>query len=261
MKLDIYRTDKTTKPKAYMAPGPGLKTYNVFTATENSLHHQRRQLVGQILTDTLIRGFETIITRQVDILVSNVLRATQSGAALDISEESRRLGFDIAGKLAFGFDLRLQTEETNRFMLTMITKGTFWSSVFLQYPGARRFRLGLVAVKAFRQLREPYFALMQDMIHSRMAEKPDAKHDLFSKLAPALKADGDSGGLRDSELWAEANLFLTAAGDTVKTAISAVFFYLARNKTVYEKLATETRTSFTTAAEITSVALGKCKYL
>ncbi|KAI0188068.1 cytochrome P450 [Astrocystis sublimbata] len=203
---DIYRTDNTTKPKAYMALGPGLTTYNVFTATDNSLHRQRRQLIGQILTDTSIRTFEPIMTHQVDILVSNVLRATQSGTA-------------------------------------------------------RRFRLGLVAVKTFRQLREPYFALMQKMIQSRMAEKPDAKHDLFSKLAPVLKADGDSGGLRDSELWAEANLFLTAAGDTVKTLISAVFFYLARNGTVYEKLATEIRTSFETAAEITSVALGKCKYL
>ncbi|KAI1334900.1 cytochrome P450 [Xylariaceae sp. FL0016] len=259
---EIYRTDKTTKPKAYIALGPGLTAYNVFTATDNQLHRQRRQLVGQILTDTSMRAFEPTMTCHVDILMSTILSTIQEGTALDISEESRRLGFDIAGQLAFGYDLRLQTEATNRFMLAMITKGTFWSSVFLHYPGARRFRLGLIAVKAFRQLREPYFALMQNMIHSRMAEEVDAKHDLFSRLAPALRAnDDDGGGLRDSELWAEANLFLTAAGDTVKTAISAVFFYVSRNQTVYEKLASEIRASFTSAVEINSVALGRCRYL
>ncbi|TRX92616.1 hypothetical protein FHL15_006543 [Xylaria flabelliformis] len=261
---DIYRTDKTTKPKAYMALGPGLKTYNVFTATDNQLHRQRRQLVGGILTDASLRAFEPTMVKQVDVLLANLLRSAQNptSTGVDMSEETRRLGLDIAGQLAFGYDLQLQTEEKNRFMLTMITKGTFWSSVFLQYPGARRFRLGLIAVKAFRQLREPYFALMQTMINSRMAEEVDAKHDLFSRVAPALKAEGDNtGGLRDSELWAEANLFLTAAGDTVKTALSGVLFYLARDKRIYEKLATEIRTVFGSANEITGPALVKCQYL
>ncbi|KAI1820807.1 cytochrome P450 [Xylaria intraflava] len=261
---DIYRTDKTTKPQAYKALGPSLTTYNVFTATDNQLHRQRRQLVGQILTDASLRAFEPTMIKQVDVLLANLLRSAQkpTSASVDMSEETRRLGLDIAGQLAFGYDLKLQTEEKNRFMLTMITKGTFWSSVFLHYPGGRRFRMALVAVKAFRQLREPYFALMQTMINSRMAEEVDAKHDLFSRVAPALRSEGDNaGGLRDSELWAEANLFLTAAGDTVKTALSGVLFYLARDERVYKKLAAEIGTVFKNGGEITGPGLVKCKYL
>ncbi|KAI0141243.1 cytochrome P450 [Xylariaceae sp. FL1272] len=143
----------------------------------------------------------------------------------------------------------------------MLTQGGFWSSVFLHYPFARDFRFGLILVTVFRTLQEPYLALMQKMINLRMAERDDAKHDLYSRIAPALKADSDQGGLRKSELWDEANLFFTAAGDTVKPAISAVFFYVARNKSVYQKLVAEIRASFTSAAEINSVAIGKCRYL
>lgn len=149
------------------------------------------------------------MTKQIDIFLGNVLLSAQNSEPFDMTEQTRRLGLDISGLLAFGYDLHLQTEEQNRFMLTMITAGTFWSSVFLQYPGARRFRLGLVAVKAFRQLREPYLALMQRMIKTRQEEAIDAKHDLFSRVAPALTVAGENR-LRDSDLWAEANLFLTA---------------------------------------------------
>ncbi|KAI1323172.1 cytochrome P450 [Xylariaceae sp. FL0255] len=198
---DIYRTDRTTQ------------------AGDNKLHRQRRQLVGRILTDASIRAFEPMMAHQVDILVSNILHATQHRNTFDIFKEARQLGYD----------------------------GTIWSNLFLLYPGARLFRFGLILVKAFRTLREPYLA--------------DAKHDLFSRLEPALKTDNVNGGLRDSELWAEADLFLTAAGDTVKTAVSALFFYLARDRPAYETLATEIRTTSPTATEINSVALGICRYL
>ncbi|KAI0141242.1 hypothetical protein GGR57DRAFT_509223 [Xylariaceae sp. FL1272] len=94
---DIYRTDKTTKPKAYMALGPGLKTYNVFTATDNKLHRQRRQLVGQVLTDKSMRAFELVMMREVDVLLSNILHAAEQRIDLDISKEARRLGLTSPG--------------------------------------------------------------------------------------------------------------------------------------------------------------------
>ncbi|KAI5917345.1 cytochrome P450 [Camillea tinctor] len=258
---DIYQTDRTTKPKAYVALGPGLTTYNVFTATNNHLHRIRRQLIGRVLTDRSMRAFEPTIIEQIDIFIGNLLVSAQNSQTLDMTEETRRLGLDIAGLLAFGYDLHLQTKESHRFMLTMLTEGTFWSSVFLHFPASRRFRLGLIAVKTFRKLHEPYLSLMQKMIKSRMAEKTDAKHDLFSHIADALNTDTESGGLRDSELWAEANLFLTAAGDTIKTALSSTFFYLCRDTRVYQELAAEIRSAFKGATEINSSGVAKCKYL
>lgn len=44
------------------------------------------------------------------------------------------------------------------------------------------------------------------MIASRQRQDKDAQCDLYSVIADAL--DSESGGLRQSELWAEANIFL-----------------------------------------------------
>lgn len=50
--------------------------------------------------------------------------------------------------------------------------------------------------------------MMERIVTARMSEEKHARHDLYSIVADAL--DAKSGGLRQSELWAEANFFLTA---------------------------------------------------
>lgn len=51
-------------------------------------------------------------------------------------------------------------------------------------------------------------------------------------------------------------------GETTATALSALFFYLARNPDVYKTLAQEIRTTFTSAAEIHGgPKLNSCRYL
>jgi cytochrome P450 len=210
---DIYKNERVTKPKAYMALGPGLTGFTVFTATYRQLHRKRRQLIGQVLTDRLMRTFEPIMVEQIDLYLLRLLSASRTSKPVEMTKYSRQLGFNIAGILGFGYDLGLQTEETNQFMLTMLDAGTLWSSVFLQYPGARRFRLALVSVKAFRTLRGAYLGIIEKMISLRTGMPKDAKHDLYSFVADSLNDQSDSG-IRDSELWGEANLFLTAGKST-----------------------------------------------
>ncbi|KAI1874420.1 hypothetical protein JX265_004628 [Neoarthrinium moseri] len=257
---DIYKNDKITKPKAYMALGPGLTGYTVFTATDRRLHRARRQLIGQVLTNRSMRTFEPVMIEQVNIYLQKLLAHSQCSQPVEMTKITRQLGFNIAGILGFGYDLGLQTEETNQFMLPMLDAGTLWSSVFLQYPGARRFRLALVTVHAFRTLREKYLGIIEKMISSRTALAKDAKHDLYSFVSEALNDQSDNG-LRQSDLWGEANLFLTAAGDTTKTAMSAAFFYLTRNPDCYQRLADEIRTTFSAGSEIQGSALTSCQYL
>ncbi|KAK8013125.1 cytochrome P450 [Apiospora marii] len=257
---DIYRNDQMTKPRAYMAMGPGLTSYTVFTATDRHLHRARRQLIGQVLTDRSMRAFEPIMIEQVDIYLRRLLADARSSTPVNMTERSRQLGLNIAGLLGFGYDLGLQTEETNQFMLTMLEAGTLWSDVFLQWPGARMFRLGLVLVRVSRELRGRYLSLIEKMIRQRTAMAKDAKHDLYSYVADALD-EKSGGGLRQSDLWAESNLFLTAAGDTTKTALSGTFFYLSRNPDAYRKLSAEIQHTFQNSNDIRGSALAGCRYL
>ncbi|RYO74828.1 hypothetical protein DL764_010711 [Monosporascus ibericus] len=163
-----------------------------------------------------------------------------------MTAQTRRLGLDIAGLLAFGYDLRLQNDDENRFMLTVLDGGTFASSVFLHYPTAQKARFGYLMMLPLLKLREKYLNLIHKMITTRMAKTKDARHDLYSFVADVL--DAGSGGLRQT-------------GDTGKTAMSATFFYLSRNPEAYQKLADEIRSNFESGSEIRGAALASCHYL
>ncbi|EPE26577.1 Cytochrome P450 [Glarea lozoyensis ATCC 20868] len=276
----IYKTDKTTKAEAYMALGPGLTTYNIFSAIDNKLHRSRRQLIGQVLTERSMHVFEPTMTEQVNLFTRNILKATQSSSPVNVSMRTRQLGINIAAILAFGYDMKLQTEDENQFMLKVLDRGTWASNVAFHYPLIRRLHLGILMMLPLFHLLEKYMRLLETMINTRTALPNDAKHDLYSFVAHAL--DSESSGLRKSDLWSEANLFLSAgqffyqsahhftdfdelmaeiAGETVNTAISATMFYLSRNQDAYGRLVDEIRTSFSRGDEINSASLAGCQYL
>jgi cytochrome P450 len=205
---DIYKNDRTTKPQAYMALGPGLTTYNIFTAVDNDLHRARRQLIGQVLTEKSMRTFEPTMIEQVDIFIQNLQVESVKSKPVNISKKVRQLGINIAAILAFGYDLRLQTDDENQFIQTVLDSGTWASNVSLQYPLIRKLHLGILMMLPLFKLRENYLGLLETMINSRTALPNDAKHDLYSFVASAFASE--AGGLRKSDLWSEANLFLSA---------------------------------------------------
>ncbi|KAI1421212.1 cytochrome P450 [Xylaria sp. FL1777] len=257
--LDIYKGDRTTKPKAYIALGPGLTIPTTLTAIDHQVHRSRRQLIGQVVSERFMRLFEPIMINEVDLFIRRLSLAAQESYPVNVTEYARHLGLDLAGLLAFGYNLHLQTNNDNRFILPMLDAGAYWSGVFLQWPFSRHFRAGLIFVKIFRTVRTRYLSLMETMITSRVKQHKDAYQDLYKVVADSLHSE--DGGLRNSELWAEANLFLPAAGDTTKTALSAVFFYLSRFPACYKKLTDEIRSNFTSGSEIKGQPLTGCTYL
>ncbi|ETS74977.1 hypothetical protein PFICI_13461 [Pestalotiopsis fici W106-1] len=117
-----------------------------------------------------------------------------------MTKYARQLGFNIAGLLGFGYDLGLQTEKTNRSMLTMLDAGTAWSNMSLQYPSLPGFRAALILIKTFRKFHWPYLAIIEKMIRLRTGMAKGAKHDLYSVVANSFNDQSDSG-IRDSKLW------------------------------------------------------------
>ncbi|KAI1206912.1 cytochrome P450 [Annulohypoxylon truncatum] len=256
---DIYKNDRTTKPEAYIALGPALTVAATLTARDRHVHRYKRQLVGQALSERFMRIFEPTMINQVDLFITYLLQSAKESIPVNITERSKYLSFNLAGLLGFGYDFGMQTSEENKFMPMMLEAGEYWSNIFFQWPNTRKFRLGLVFVQVLRQTRGKYLALVEKMITSRTKQEKDAQQDLYSILAGSL--DTGAGGLRQSELWAEANLFLPGAGDTTKTALSSIFFYLSRNPDCYEKLAHEIRSTFKDGSEIRGPALAGCHYL
>ncbi|KAK7751565.1 hypothetical protein SLS62_006515 [Diatrype stigma] len=205
------------------------------------------------------------MTEQIDVFLRQVLQAsklssTSSERVVNMTRQFKHLGYDIVGHLAFGYPLRLQTDDSNRFVVKANAYGNFRLNMYMQWPLLRHLKIEALLDLLPNGLRVRLFQLIETMIKARLAQDKDARQDLFFYAADDFKAGTD--GLRLGNLWSEAVFFLPAGGDTTSTALASLFFYLSRNPACYAKLADEIRTTFRSGAEIHGgPQLASCRYL
>ncbi|TRX91633.1 hypothetical protein FHL15_007415 [Xylaria flabelliformis] len=253
---DIYQNERVTKASTYLVTTRN-NVFNVFSAIDNNLHRQKRQIVTQAISDRSIRAFEPTLLEKLDVTLKQILHAARTSTPADITEKSRQLALDVVGQLAFGYDLHIQTKEDNRFMMKGMTFGNFRGNVYQHFPLLSKLYIDKIGDKVFYEARERYFRLLEKMISSRVAQDKGAKNDFYS-----IAADSYQDTSRGSELWLESIFFLVAGGDTTATAICGTLFYLSRYPDCYRRLAQEIRSTFKNGGEIkTSPQLASCHYL
>ncbi|KAH9905619.1 cytochrome P450 [Xylariomycetidae sp. FL2044] len=257
---DIYKSDRAIKTMAYKTMGSGGVHGNIFTTSDKYFHRGRRQLIGQVLTERSLRAFEPTMMAQIDVFLRELLKASSQGKPVNMTERTRRLGINIAALVGFGYDLQLQTSDANRWLLEVVDAGPGISIICYHSYRWLRNILRLARLWSLRDVRRKYMNLLDKIVTFRTSQDKDAIHDLYKFVADSLSYE--AGGLRQSELWAEASVFLSAAGETTNTAISSTLFYLSRNPHAYTKLAHEISTTFPTRASIRGPALSSsCPYL
>ncbi|KAI0401284.1 benzoate 4-monooxygenase cytochrome P450 [Xylaria palmicola] len=260
--LDIYLNEDISKSFCYQAGNVNPTTTNVFNTIDKRVHRLKRKLVGQITTERSVRAFEPILSEQVDIFVKQLALSYQAdpAAPIDLSERSRYLGLDISGYLGFGYALNLQTSHTHRYLVHAMMIGSWRLNMYMQFPALRKLRLEILFYALALIQGKSFLKTLSKMIQARLAKDKKAEHDLYSFMVDALEAPAKVR-ITASEIWTEGIFFLPAAGDTTSTALSSLFFYLARNPKRQEKAANEVRSAFKTSAEIGGSRLSTCPYL
>lgn len=230
-----------------------------------------------------MRGFEPIMTTQINIFLAQLLVSSQTPepTPINMSRRCEYLGLDIAGLLSFGYDFNLQTSEKNRFLTRSIEIASWHANVLLQLPLLSWFKTETVMNLSFYKIQIGAYRLLETMIKQRVSMDKDAKKDLYSFVAEALGPGSDQ--LDKTDLWSEAVFFLQAGeltvhilkclvsvtnlslqigGDTTSLCLSATFFYLSQNRQCYDRLAGEIRSTFSSGSEIHGgPMLAKCHYL
>ncbi|KAK5629094.1 hypothetical protein RRF57_004809 [Xylaria bambusicola] len=256
---DIYNNERVTKSHVYELTVTSGKP-SIFNAIDKQKHRRKRKLIGQAITDKAMRSFEPTMLGQIDIFIKEVLLASKASQPVNITDFTKRLGADIVGHLAFGYALNMQTDPTNRFVLQGLAVGSYQNNSFMQFPMLKNLRLQNLLIIVGYKSRMKYKNLLQQMITHRLSQEKHARNDLYSFVVDHL--DDPTVGVTTSELWSEALFFFPAGGDTTTTAMSALFFYLAQYRDVYEKLTTEIRQTFDSEVSIRNgPQLSSCKYL
>ncbi|GAW25553.1 putative benzoate 4-monooxygenase cytochrome P450 protein [Rosellinia necatrix] len=266
--LDIYNNERVTKSYVYGLTVASGKP-NIFNAIDRQKHREKRRLIGQAINDKAMRSFEPTMLEQIDVFIERIQQASLSTSGVEdlqpvnITDLTKRLGADIVGHLAFGYALNMQTEPTYRFILQGLAVGSYRNNSFMQFPMLKMLGLhNFVTILDGYASRMKYKAMLQNMITSRLSQDKHAKNDLYSFVVDHLDIDGSKNGIMTTELWSEALFFFPAGGDTTTTTISALFFYLAHYRDVYDKLAAEIRQTFKSEVDIKGGSqLSSCRYL
>ncbi|RYP11509.1 hypothetical protein DL764_000032 [Monosporascus ibericus] len=257
-------SERVTKSEVYRVTQQLENVYNVFNVRDRAEHRLKRKLIGRAVTEQSMRSFEPTMTAQIEIFLRQVLQAAQarttSERMVNMTQPFKYLGYDIVGHLAFGYPLKLQTDDSNRFVVKANAYGNFRLNMYMQWPLLRHLRIESVLDLLPNGLRVRLFNLIETMIKARLAQDKDARRDLFFYAADDFREGND--GLRLGNLWTEAIFFLPAGGDTTSTALASLFFYLSRNPVCYAKLCDEIRTTFRSGADIRGgPQLAGCSYL
>ncbi|KAI1868729.1 uncharacterized protein JN550_006304 [Neoarthrinium moseri] len=226
----IYQNEAIAKSYVYAVAQPDQ--HNIFTTTDKSEHRPKRKLISQVLSDHSMRRFESTMAEQIDVFLGRLLQSDSS--PINMTPACRKLGLNIAGLLGFGYDLELQTDNTHIFLTDAINFGNYRVNTCMQFTPLARLKPG------------PIMDLFPNSLRARLMDQSDL----------------DIKNLKQQSLWTEAVFFFAAGGETIASSLAAAFFYLSRNSSCYEKLATEIRTTFRSGREISGGSrLSGCRYL
>ncbi|KAI0147320.1 cytochrome P450 [Xylariaceae sp. FL1272] len=255
---DIYHNERASKAPIYLATQARPGAFSIWNVLDRELHRRKRKMVGRATSDASMKLFEPLMLEQIDIFID--LLRKNAGRPTDMKTRCSYLSFDIIGLLSFGFNLRLQTDETNQFLPELLSRTNHRMNVYMQIPIIPRYKLQKFLNLPFRKERDKTARLIELMVRSRMSQDKDAKRDLYFHVADAVQAKDDET-LRVGDLWLEAFFFIIAGGDTVATVLCSTLFYLARHPACYSKLAQEIRNTFENDNDIKGATVGSCSYL
>lgn len=254
---DIYLSPRTTKGQAYRKSQLRAKFPSLVNALDKEQHKRKRKFMTQPISERSMRLFEPTMQEQVDIFLQLISTGAQDQAVVNMTERCQRLSVDVVGKLAFGYPFATQTETTYQYMSKVIDDMSWRISIYMQYPPLHSLELLMLLLNKQEFIK--FDKAIRTMIKTRTEQDKDAHFDLYSVLADHIGKGPDD--MLPGEVWPEAIFFIMAGGSTTATTMSTAFFYLAYNFECYKKLALEIRSTFTSAADITSARLKKCKYL
>lgn len=162
-----------------------------------------------------MRVFEPDMIKQINSFLRQLLQSSRNTEVVNMTPRCERLGVDVIGQLAFGYQLDTQVDPTHRVMVEGMKSLSDRSSLYFFWPRLRILENIFDLVEGRYSL-DGFYKSVQTMIQARMTLPKDAKHDFYSL------ASGEStneSGLISKDFWAEA-VFLVAAGMKPRSHIS-----------------------------------------
>ncbi|KAF2207353.1 hypothetical protein CERZMDRAFT_102447 [Cercospora zeae-maydis SCOH1-5] len=271
---DIYGfKSNVRKAPFYEAFWATKDSFSTHSAISKSIHARKRRVLSHAFSDSAMKSMETHIlshirqfcqnlsgtntTTSADLttFATTLINSPESkgyGPAINITNQSNYLTFDIMGDLCFGKSFGMLQSPANHFAIDLIASAAHRHLICGTYLPIHTLHLDKLFFRKIASGRARYMAYSKQQAAERMRQTTGdttSRKDFFHHLLNATDPETNQG-FSTPELWGESNLLIIAGSDTTSTALAATIFYLTHNPGALSQLSQSIRSTFSRVEEI-----------
>ncbi|KAI4867191.1 benzoate 4-monooxygenase cytochrome P450 [Hypoxylon rubiginosum] len=226
-------------------------------------HAKVRRQLNPAFSEKASREQEPLVMRYIDSMIEKLGDASARGESVDVEKYTMWATFDIQGDLVFGEDVFKCIEKEQwhpwiRISMTYFTSGVYMHALNDISPWALWIWQKFFTPKSIADAQSYHLRTTLELVDKRMAAGKTDHPDYMSFIASESKA-GEM--LTKEQMYANAQMLVTAGSETVATASATTLFLLLKNPDAMERAKQEIRSAFASAQDITATAVTQLPYL
>ncbi|OQU94366.1 hypothetical protein CLAIMM_00727 [Cladophialophora immunda] len=222
------------------------------------IHKTRRKTWDQAFSQKSLKSFGPLFNGLLDKLCDAIVGF--EGLEINFADWCDYYAFDVMGGLAFNKDFGLLTGEGPRNYSSFIRSGIKMFYLVANIPWISPLVFLFPIPEELRRNTAKFTELGSKQYEERRAQGTEP-NDIFSFLIAAKEAYGST--TTEEDLRADSPILFIAGSDTTSTSMAFLFYFLARDKRVYEKLQREVDAAWDGKSPLDAGMIGAetCPYL
>ncbi|OCK74435.1 benzoate 4-monooxygenase cytochrome P450 [Lepidopterella palustris CBS 459.81] len=249
-----FQKDRTN----YFVPINGVDS--IHSACDDAVHARHRRLLAHAFSEKALRDQESLMRSYIDLLIDKLHKEVQGpkDGKVDIVRWLNYTTFDLIGDLTFGEPFGCLDNSEYHPWVSIIFESMRAATIIVgtrQFPSFAAL-IGRLIPSAVTQKMRDHFNLSKERMDRRLAMKTDRPD-----FVTCMLAQKGERSLAPEELHSNSPILIIGGSETTATALSACLYFLNKYPEVYQKLAAEVRTRFTSKDELIVKNLVELKYM
>ncbi|KAJ0414329.1 cytochrome P450 [Aspergillus carlsbadensis] len=215
-----------------------LPAASMHTTRNRAEHDRRRRVWSPAFSDKALRGYEARIEGYNKALIRQI--EAFNGKPINISQWFNFWSFDVMGDLAFGQSFKMLSSAKGHWAVDLLTKQQEGAGFGLPWWTARL----LMSIPGARKAYYTFLRFSAEQIENRIGlQGKQANPDITHYLIDDFLKKGLKGSARQAELnkmYLDSKLIIVAGSDTTATTMAFLFYYIAREPRLLQRLREET---------------------
>ncbi|KAJ5165071.1 cytochrome P450 [Penicillium coprophilum] len=229
--------------------GAFSKYPNAFAIVDEKLHSERRRIVSSVYSMSTVLTLESYIDNCSRLFVERMTERTIPDQAIDLGDWFLWYAYDVIGELFFGRPLGFIENQGDEgaFLASLEVMLPVLTTAAVSSPLVRGLIMGLFTLsstarkglRGMNRIIETARTSVDNRVSAVASHGQQERKDLLHNLLTIVDLKGEKSDFGIEDVKNEAFAALTAGADATMIELQAVFYYLTKNRYIYEELRKE----------------------